>query len=192
MGLLSRLFDPNDHQTGPTGQAARGAVASDRARQQSALGGRTRGTSSAAPAPPPEGDDVPALLRHTQSLVLEINRSAADLPGLGVVLARSVTDTVRRVLTSPEANRLDISVRVAIFGVLTDYLPGSIRTYVAASRVAGQQDMARADDQLVEQLTTLRRSVQQLADASRERDLQALQVHGKFLETKFSQSDLEL
>ncbi len=190
MGLLSRLFDPNA-APGPTGQAARGAVASDRAREQARLGGRPSGDATAAPAPP-TGDDVPALLRHTQSLVLEINRSAADLPGLGVVLARSVTDTVQRVLTSPDASQLDISVRVAIFGVLTDYLPGSIRTYVAASRVAGQQDLAAADDQLVEQLTTLRRSVQQLADSSRDRDLQALQVHGKFLETKFSQSDLEL
>ncbi|GAB3579962.1 hypothetical protein [Calidifontibacter terrae] len=189
MGLLSRLFDPNAHP-GPVGQAARGAVGSDRAREQALRGGRG-GSAQAAP-PPPVGDDVPSLLRHTQALVLEINTSAANLPGLGVVLARSVTDTITRVLTSPDAAMLDISVRVAIFGVLTDYLPGSIRAYVAASRVAGQQDLARADDQLVEQLTTLRRSVQQLADASRERDLQALQVHGRFLETKFSQSDLEL
>ena len=44
----------------------------------------------------PEGDDVASLLRHNQSLVLEINQSAAHLPALGVVLARSVTDTVRR------------------------------------------------------------------------------------------------
>ncbi|RYG76442.1 hypothetical protein EU513_12070 [Yimella sp. RIT 621] len=194
MGLLSRLFEPGQNGQAQGGQAARGSVMSDRARAQSQRGGRAVDTTAAAPPPRPEGDDVPSLLRHNQSLVLEINQSAAHLPGLGVVLARSVTDTVRTVLTSPEANMLDISVRVAIFGVLTDYLPSTIRTYVGASRAAapGSPEMAAADDQLVEQLTALRRSVGELAEASRMRDVQALQVHGRFLESKFGQSDLDL
>ncbi|MBC9957956.1 hypothetical protein [Yimella sp. cx-51] len=192
MGLLSRLFEPGN---GPTGQAARGSVSSDRAQAQAQRGSRNAGApTAAAPPRPPEGDDVPSLLRHNQSLVLEINQSAAHLPGLGVVLARSVTDTIRTVLTSPDAGMLDISVRVAIFGVLTDYLPGSIRTYIGAVRAAapGSPEIGAADDQLVEQLTALRRSVEELAEASRQRDMRALQVHGRFLESKFGQSDLDL
>lgn len=192
MGLLSRLFDPAQ---APGGQAARGSTMSDRARAQAQLGHRGPVGSGPAAAPAaPQGDDVPSLIRHNQSLVLEINQSAAYLPGLGMVLARSVTDTVRTVLTSPDAGMLDISVRVAIFGVLTDYLPGSIRGYIGAVRAAGsdQGAIAAADDQLVEQLTALRRSVEELAQASRQRDMQALQVHGRFLEAKFGQSDLEL
>lgn len=184
------MFEPGEpERNAPSGQAARGSVVSDRARHQAERGGRSQGSTPAAPPRAPEGDDVPALLRHNQSLILEINQSAAHLPGLGVVLARSVTDTVRTVLTSPEASMLDISVRVAIFGVLTDYLPSTIRTYVAAIRAGGSAD---ADDQLVEQLVALRRSVEQLAEASRQRDVQALQVQGRFLETKFGQSDLDL
>lgn len=189
MGLLSRLFEPGSADSGPGGQAARGSVASDRARTQAQRGHSGPGARPAAAPPTPEDDDVASLLRHNQSLVLEINQSAAHLPALGVVLARSVTDTVRRVLTSPEANLLDISVRVAIFGVLTDYLPGTIRTYVGAVRAGGGAD---ADDQLVEQLTALRGSVEELAEASRQRDVQALQVQGRFLESKFGGTDLAL
>ncbi|RNI19018.1 hypothetical protein EFY87_17340 [Flexivirga caeni] len=142
----------------------------------------------------PSGDSVASLLRKNQSLILEINSSAGDLPTIGVVLARAVTDTVREVLTSGDADRLDIGVRVAINGTLTDYLPGSIRAYVGAMRAAGPGgvDGTAATDALVEQLTTLRRSVEQLAQASRERDLQSLQVHGRFLEDKFGESELNL
>src|SRR5579875_1104348 len=127
-----------------------------------------------------------------------INSSAGDLPTIGVVLARAVTDTIREVLTSGDADRLDIGVRVAINGTLTDYLPGSIRAYVGAvrapnaGRTAGERESEAATDALVEQLTTLRRSVEQLAEASRSRDLQALQVHGRFLEDKFGESELNL
>lgn len=173
MGLLSRLFDPDG--------------SSRRLREDTVA----RIEGAAAPVVQ-HGDEVPALLAKTQSLVLEINSSAADLPAIGVVLARSVTDTIRAVLTSGDADRLDIGVRVAINGTLTDYLPGSIRAYVGAVRASGPEGEPRATDALVEQLTTLRRSVEDLADASRQRDLQALQVHGRFLQDKFGESDLDL
>jgi hypothetical protein len=174
VGLLSRLFDPEG--------------SSGRLRAQT----ENRLQSAAQAVTDPSGDSVQALLRKNQSLILEINSSAGELPTIGVVLARAVTDTVREVLTSGEADRLDIGVRVAINGTLTDYLPGSIRAYVGAVRAAGREAEARATDALVEQLTTLRRSVEQLAEASRSRDMQALQVHGRFLEDKFGESDLDL
>ena len=179
MGLLSRLFDPE------------GASGRLRAQTQHQLQSATQVVTDSS------GDSVQALLRKNQSLILEINSSAGELPTIGVVLARAVTDTVREVLTSGEADRLDIGVRVAINGTLTDYLPGSIRAYVGAVRAAGPTPhggghLETATDALVEQLTTLRRSVEQLAEASRSRDMQALQVHGRFLEDKFGESDLDL
>lgn len=188
MGLLSRLFDPE------------GSSSRLRAQTENRLQSATQaGTDSS-------GDSVDALLRKNQSLILEINGSAGELPTIGVVLARAVTDTVHEVLTSGEADRLDIGVRVAINGTLTDYLPGSIRAYVGAVRAAGPTHRGStspgvpseggrfetATDALVEQLTTLRRSVEQLAAASRSRDMQALQVHGRFLQDKFGESDLDL
>ena|SRR5579875_1031905 len=180
MGLLSRLFDPDG--------------SSSRLRAQA----QTRFDAVSESITDPSGDSVDALLRKNQSLILEINSSAGDLPTIGVVLARAVTDTIREVLTSGDADRLDIGVRVAINGTLTDYLPGSIRAYVGAvraataGRTAGERESEAATDALVEQLTTLRRSVEQLAEASRSRDLQALQVHGRFLEDKFGESELNL
>lgn len=174
MGLLSRLFDPDGSSGRLRGQA------------------QTRFDAVSQAVTDPSGDSVEALLRKNQTLILEINSSAGDLPTIGVVLARAVTDTVREVLTSGEADRLDIGVRVAINGTLTDYLPGSIRAYVGAVRAAADDAEARATDALVEQLTTLRHSVEQLAEASRMRDMQALQVHGRFLQDKFGESDLDL
>jgi len=173
--LLSRLFDPE----GSSGRL--------RERAQERFDAVSQAVTD------PSGDSVPALLRKNQSLILEVNSSAGDLPTIGVVLARAVTDTVRGVLTSGDADRLDIGVRVAINGTLTDYLPGSIRAYVGAVRAStSTQNAETATDSLVEQLTTLRRSVEQLAEASRSRDMQALQVHGRFLEDKFGESELDL
>lgn len=174
MGLLSRLFDPE----GSSGRL--------RAQAESRLQSASQSVTD------PSGDSVQSLLRKNQALILEINGSAGELPTIGVVLARAVTDTVREVLTSGEADRLDIGVRVAINGTLTDYLPGSIRAYVGAVRAAEPDAEARATDALVEQLTTLRRSVEQLAEAGRSRDMQALQVHGRFLQDKFGESELDL
>lgn len=175
MGLLSRLFDPEG--------------SSGRLRVQA----QARFDAVSQAVTDPSGDSVEALLRKNQSLILEINSSAGDLPTIGVVLARAVTDTVREVLTSGDADRLDIGVRVAINGTLTDYLPGSIRAYVGAVRAStSATNEETATDSLVEQLTTLRRSVEQLAEASRARDMQALQVHGRFLEDKFGESELDL
>lgn len=173
MGLLSRIFDPDGSTANHRGSTAASLV------DTVAQGGA-------------ETDSVPALTQQSQALVLEINRSAAEVPGIGVVLARAVTDTIGDVLRAPDADKLDLSVRVAMHGVLTDYLPGSIRAYVGAVRSGGPEAREAATDALVDQLMTLRDSVGQLAEASRARDMQALQVHGRFLEDKFGGSELDL
>lgn len=169
---------------------------SEKAARQAQLGSRSAPAApeqrpATAPTRAPQDDDVPALLKLNHSLVLEINRAGSELPPMAVVLARTVTDTIERVLTAPDAGMLDISVRVAVHRMLTDYLPGSIRTHVGAVRAADAAEREDADRQVLDQLTTLRRSVDELAEASRRRDLQALQVHGKFLQDKFAQSELD-
>ncbi len=169
MGLLSRLFEPDQHGTGAVDP-----------------------NSSSQTLRPQDDDSVVALKEQTQALILEVNASAGDLPSVAVVLARAVTDTVAVVLDSPEAERLDISVRVAVHAVLTDYLPGAVRSYIGAVRGGEQASVRRATDSVVEQLTTLRASVEDLARASSERDQQALQVHGRFLQDRFGSSDLDL
>lgn len=170
MGLLSRLFEPD--------QQPAGSVSSTRVADS--------GTTA-------EYDDsVPALREQVQTLVLEVNASAGDLPPIAVVLARALTDTVSDVLESPEVDNLDIGVRVALHSVLTDYLPGSIRSYIGAVRSADAVAAHAATVAIVEQLTTLRSSVADVATASNARDLQALQVQGRFLQDKFGSSELDL
>lgn len=164
MGLLSRLFEPDQQSAAPVVSAG----------------------------PQVYDDSVSELKKQTQALVLEVNRSAGDLPPIAVVLARAVTDTVDDVLGSPEVDRLDIGVRVAIHAILTDYLPGSLRSYIGAVRVADGPEVTTATSAIVEQLTTLRASVAELAAASNQRDLQALQVQGRFLQDKFGGSELDL
>lgn len=166
MGLLSRLFEP-DQQHGSSTPEPASTVAKD-------------------------DDSVSALRGQVQALVLEVNASAGDLPPIAVVLARAVTDTVSDVLESPEVDNLDIGVRVALHSVLTDYLPGSIRSYIGAVRAADEAAVHTATGAIVEQLTTLRTSVSDVADASNARDLQALQVQGRFLQDKFGGSELDL
>ena len=175
MGLLSRLFEP-DQQPGQHGDRSGGRAA--------AVAGQDVARE--------HDDSVPALNKQTRALVLEINASAGDLPPIAVVLARAVTDTVAGVLDSPEVDHLDIAVRVAVHAVLTDYVPGSIRSYIGAVRAAGDPAVQAATMAVVEQLTTLRASVVDLATAGNERDLQALQVHGRFLQDKFGGSELDL
>lgn len=142
-------------------------------------------------------DDVPSLLRTVDGLVLDINRSSGELPPVGVVLARTVTDAVQLVLTAPyAAATLDIDTRVAIKAVLSDYLPGTLRAYVQAVRMARADQVAKAQDALVDQLLTLREQVEQIATATRDRDLTSQRIHGRFLRDKFGEggkgSELQL
>lgn len=170
MGLLSRLFEPDQQSAGPAASAP----------------GAGSGASTQ------HDDSVPALREQVQALVLEVNASAGDLPPIAVVLARALTDTVSDVLESPEVDNLDIGVRVALHSVLTDYLPSSIRSYIGAVRSVDGAATHAATSAIVEQLTTLRSSVADVADASNARDLQALQVQGRFLQDKFGGSELDL
>lgn len=144
------------------------------------------------PAPPPE-DDVPALQQQCAGLVLEINRSASDLPAVGVVLARAVTDELSLVLSSPEAYSMAIETRVQLHSVINDYVPATLRSYLRAARTARPDELGGARDALVGQLLTLRASVSGIADTTRRRDAVAQQVHGRFLEDRFgSSSELTL
>ena len=144
--------------------------------------------------PAPVDDDVPSLVRGTDLLVLDINRSAGELPPVGVVLARAVTDAVRLVVTAPDAvSALDIDTRVSLKAVLSDYLPNTLRSYVRAVRTAGPEDQDTAEDALVEQLLVLRDQVEQIASAARDRDLNTQRIHGRFLQDKFGTgSELQL
>jgi hypothetical protein len=141
-------------------------------------------------------DDKPeALLTRMFDLVREINRNAGKLPTEALVAARRVLDAVREVIETSADRPLDVHAIVSIRGILGDYLPTTLRTYLALDpdvvdvpRPSGRTPSAS----LIEQLDTLWASATDLLDAIRAQDADAMLTQGSFLRTKFSGSDLDL
>ena len=153
-----------------------------------------RAQDALAPHDDPE-DKPEALLGHVFDLVHEINRSAGRMPAEAVVSARQVLDVVREVIETADEGQLDIHAIVAIRGILGDYLPTTLRTYLALDpgAVDRPRPSGRTPNQsLLEQLDALWTSATDLLDAIRAQDADAMLTQGSFLRTKFSGSDLDL
>lgn len=152
----------------------------------------------ASPAAPddPEASETPAALRaRLVALVRLINSRAGRLPVESVVSALTVTDTLGEVIDVADEDRLDIHALVSLQGILDDYLPTTLRTYLAlepsATEVARPSGLTpRAS--LLEQIDALWLAASDLLIATRARDADALLTQGSFLRTKFSGSDLDL
>src|SRR3954449_7213844 len=146
--------------------------------------------------PPPEDEDAPDKLRQRQwELVQFINRHAGQLPVEAVVLARQVTDRVREVIETAADRPLDVYAVVQINGILNDYLPTTLRAYLALEPSvvdqAGQSGRTPRTA-LREQLEALNDAADELFTAARAHDVDALFSQGNFLRTKFTRSDLDL
>lgn len=155
-----------------------------------------RGTDERTPPPAAEEDDTPeALLRRQWELVQFINRSAGKLPVEAVVVARRITDTIRAVIDTAQDGALDIYAVVSINGIVDDYLPTTLRTYLQLDPTLTEQvgpsgRTPRAA--LREQLDALWDAADDLLRATQEHDVNAIFTQGNFLKTKFTRSDLDL
>ena len=163
------------------------------------MGGWFRRASERAQAAlTPEDDpkDKPdALMARMFELVREVNASAGKLPVEGVVIARRVLDVVREVIETSSEHELDIHAVVSIRSMLDDYLPTTLRAYLAIdpSQVNVVRPSGRTPAQsFIEQLDVLWASATELLDAIRAHDADALLSQGSFLRTKFAGSDLDL
>src|SRR4051794_3855552 len=92
---------------------------------------RSRDDASPPPTPPEDEDSPDKLRRRLWELVQFVNRSAGRLPVEGVVLARQVTDRIREVIETSNDRPLDVYAVVQINGIVTDYLPTTLRAYLA-------------------------------------------------------------
>jgi hypothetical protein len=156
----------------------------------------------------PDPEDSPeALAVRIGELVRFINSAAGRLPGEAVVIARAITDLLREVVVSAlpvapgptvgaDAERdLDVYTVVSIRGILEDYLPTTLRSYVALD--PDVVDVPNASGRtpsgsLLEQLDALWSAAGELRDAAHAHDADALLAQGSFLRTKFTGSDLDL
>jgi hypothetical protein len=144
----------------------------------------------------PEQEDSPAALRESLDEMIDfINSHAGRLPGEGVVAARRVTDTLRSIIDTSDDGELDVYAIVSVKGVLKDYLPTTLRTYLAldpaATDVPGRSGRT-PEDALLKQIESLFSAATEVLAAARAQDVDALETQGNFLRTKFSGSDLDL
>ena len=155
-----------------------------------------RNRDESPPAAPPEEEDSPdKLRRRLWEQVQFVNRSAGRLPIEAVVLARQVTDRIREVIATSDDRPLDVYAVVQINGIVSDYLPTTLRTYLALDPAVTEQEgrsgrTPRAA--LREQLEALNEAADELYTAARAHDVDALFSQGNFLRTKFTRSDLDL
>ena len=144
----------------------------------------------------PEPEDGPAALRAALTSVDRlVNSSAGRLPLPAVVTARRVTDALREVVDGADVRPLDVYAAISVRATATDYLPTTVRSYLAVD--PDLVDTPRASgrtpaESLLEQLEALETSALAVRDAAQHSDVDALMTQGSFLRTKFSRSDLEL
>lgn len=141
-------------------------------------------------------EDSPQALRDAMTeLDRFVNRSAGRLPVAAVVGARQITDLLRDVVDTSDVRPLDVYAVVSIKGVVRDYLPTTLRTYLAVD--PSLLDTPRASgrtptESLLEQIDALRTSAVATLEAANNEDADALMTQGSFLRTKFTRSDLDL
>lgn len=144
----------------------------------------------------PEAPDSPKeLAAELFRVVRFINSAAGQLPPAAVVTARRVTDTIDQVLLTTRDRELDIHARVSLNGMLRDYLPTTLRTYLAldpAGRERPAPNGMTPTTALVEQLDFLLGAALESLTAVRNDDANALLAQGNFLRTKFARSELDL
>ena len=144
----------------------------------------------------PEPEDGPGALRAALTDVNRlVNASAGRLPPAAVVTARRITDALAEVLDGAEVRPLDVYAAISVRATATDYLPTTVRSYLAVDddlvdtpRASGRTPT----ESLLEQLDALETSALAVRDAAQAQDVDALMTQGSFLRTKFSRSDLDL
>ena len=139
------------------------------------------------PDPPDDDpDDEPDALRgRLAEAHRSVNRAAGRLPGAAVVNARWLLDTLREIVDAAES--LDIGSVVFLRGVLDDFLPTTLRTYLALGTPQPEQTGA-----LLDQIDTLQRSAAKERRDAMTRKAHEFAIQASFLTTKFSGSDLDL
>jgi len=158
---------------------------------------RLRGDDEPDEQEPPEPDeDSPAALQAAvDELVRYVNARAGNLPPAALVNARRLTDTLTEVVDSAAVRPLDVYAVISVRGVVGDYLPTTLRGYLALEPEV--RDVPRANghtptQSLMMQIDALQTSVSATLVATREQDADALMTQGRFLQTKFNRSDLDL
>jgi hypothetical protein len=157
---------------------------------------RGRDTGPTAVAPSPDALDSPAQLSQTLcQLNRFINRNAGRLPAAAVIAARAITDTLREIIDTSMLRELDVYAVLSVEATLNDYLPTTLRSYLAVDENllnTPRRSGATPAVSLLTQLEALQAAACAVLVATHAQDADALVTQGNFLQTKFSASDLDL
>ena len=150
-------------------------------------------------APTPTPADQAETPEHLRAVLAEqvraVNRSAGQLPGSAVVAVRRLTDTLGEIIDTSSVRRLDVYAVITVRSTLDDYLPTTLRRYLAVpeeQRSTVRAGGASPEASLLEQVGALQTSASRVLLAAQSQDVDALMTQGAFLRTKFSGSDLDL
>ena len=158
-------------------------------------GQQPTGSSPPASAQADPGDDPAEMTRVLEELNRFVNRNAGRLPVRAVVAARRVTDTLGEIIDTSAVRPLDVYALMAVRGTLEDYLPTTLRGYLAVDATlldTPRSSGATPTQSLLEQLDALHTSAEATLVAAQSQDADALMTQGNFLRTKFTSSDLDL
>ncbi|MDQ8045524.1 MAG: hypothetical protein AAGC46_12330 [Solirubrobacteraceae bacterium] len=112
------------------------------------------------------------------------------LPQLG-----RIEDVLQPLLEHLVANPPNVDEEIAVQALVTDYLPTTLGAYIGLNRqfaLAVGADGRTPGDELLDQLVTLANAAEDLGRAVYAHDGDQLKTQGRFLTTKFQQSDLAL
>ena len=152
-----------------------------------------------APAAPSAADEVAALQAALRAVVQRVNRAADRLPVGVVPQVRAIEDALRELLEHVAAtagSATSAQERFTLAATVNDYLPTSIDTYLALPPAFAQTHRTLGGltpgDELLEQLVLLDSAVRDLALAVYSGDAERLSTQGRFLDSRFATSELDL
>ncbi len=150
----------------------------------------------AAPSEPAQAETPAELLDKLTELVSEVNVAGARMPEGGVPAVRDVEDELRPLLVYLGKHPATEAEMVGVRAMVNDYLPTTVHTFLALPAAFAESHRNRLGrtpaEELVEQLYLLADGAREYATAIYAGDAQKLSNQGRFLQNKFSRSELDL
>lgn len=135
--------------------------------------------------------DLGASGAALDALRSETRRAGGEMPTLIYSQFRQIDDLLARLVAHMQQTGASTEQVVLAGAIISDYLPTSLRTYLMlpkSARVPGSRETAT----LLEQLSTLHSTVQNLNQQVRSGTATELAIHGRFLQDKFDLGSLHL
>ncbi|UTT70553.1 hypothetical protein NMQ03_05290 [Arthrobacter sp. DNA4] len=136
-------------------------------------------------------DELRAAGEALSSLAAQLRNSGADVPTVAYSQFAQITDLLRALVEHAGNIGSTIDQRVLLAAMSADYLPTSLRTYLALPAVNRASDSPETR-LLLEQLAVLHSTASTLEGEIHNGSSTELAIHGRFLQDKFDLGSLLL